>query len=329
MSPRGAAGGAYAGGVRIVSLLPAATDIVAVLGRLPDLVGRTHECDWPAAVTTVPVVTASEIDERMPSREISAAVGAGHQGSSLYGLDADLLAGLDPDLVLTQDLCEVCAVSYRRVADAVRIMDAGPRVLSLEPRTLAEVLDCVRVVGDALGVPDVAAERVAALRSRIEEVRRRVAGRPRPRVLALEWLDPVWPAGHWVPEQIELAGGEPLLAAAGEHTSAIEWQRVVDAAPDVLVLLPCGFPPERTRAELDVLTERPGWARLPAVRAGAVWVLDGPAYYNRPGPRVVRGAEILAQVLHGAYPDAAVSPLRTGTRRPTGSAGSTTRSTAP
>jgi len=315
--------------VRIVSLLPAATDIVAELGALPDLVGRTHECDWPAAVTAVPVVTASTIDDRVPSREISAAVGAGHQGSSLYGLDAELLARLEPDLVLTQDLCEVCAISYRRVSEAVRIMTAGPRVLSLEPRTLAGVLDCLRVVGDALGVPDVAAERIAALRSRIDEVRRRVAGRPRPRVVALEWLDPVWPAGHWVPEQIELAGGTPLLAAAGEHTSAIEWQRVVDARPDVLALLPCGFPPERTRAELDVLTARPGWAELPAVRAGAVWVLDGPAYFNRPGPRVVRGAEILAQVLHGAYPDAAVSPLRTETRRSTGSARSTTGSTAP
>ncbi len=264
------------------------------------------------------------------SREISAAVGAGHRGSSLYGLDTALLTRLAPDLVLTQDLCEVCAVSYRRVSEAVRVMDAGPRVLSLEPRTLAEVLDCLRVVGEALGVPDVAAERVAALRTRLDEVRRRVAGRPRPRVVALEWLDPVWPAGHWVPEQIELAGGEPLLASAGEHTSAIDWQQVVDARPDVLLLLPCGFPPDRTRAELAVLTGRPGWADLPAVRAGAVWVLDGPAYFNRPGPRVVRGAEILAQVLHGAYPDAAVTPLLPAeTGRPAGNARSTTESSAP
>lgn len=315
--------------MRIVSLLPAATDIVAELGRLPDLVGRTHECDWPAAVAGVPVVTTSEIGNDRTSREISAAVGAGHRGSSLYGLDTAGLAGLEPDLVLTQDLCEVCAVSYRRVSEAVRVLEAGPRVLSLEPRALDEVLDCLRVVGDALGVPDVAADRIAELRARLDEVRRRVAGRPRPRVVALEWLDPVWPAGHWVPEQIELAGGEPLLASAGEHTSAIEWARVVAARPDVLLLLPCGFPPERTRAELDVLTSRPGWADLPAVRAGAVWVLDGPAYFNRPGPRVVRGAEILAQALHGAYPDAAVSPLRTDTSRPAGSARSTSRSSAP
>lgn len=314
-----------------MSLLPAATDIVAELGRLPGLVGRTHECDWPAEVANVPVVTRSELVDGGSSREINRDVSSGHRGSSLYTLDADLLARLDPDLVLTQDLCEVCAVSYRRVSDAVRLMTAGPRVLSLEPRTLAEILDCLRVVGDALGVPEVAAQCVSALRARIDEVRRRVAGRARPRVVALEWLDPVWPAGHWVPEQIELAGGVPLLARAGEHTSAIEWQRVVDARPDVLLLLPCGFPPDRTRAELPVLTDRPGWTDLPAVRAGAVWVLDGPAYFNRPGPRVVRGAEVLAHVLHGEYPDAGVTPERSDlrpARRPPGTAPSTTESSA-
>lgn len=288
----------YADGVRIVSLLPAATDIVVSLGRLADLVGRTHECDWPAEVAAVPVVTSSQLAMDWPSREISAAVGASHRGSSLYGLDAELLARLAPDLVLTQDLCDVCALSYRRVSDAVRALEAGPRVLSLEPRTLAEVLDCVRVVGDALDVP--ADSQVAALRSRLDEVRRRVAGRARPRVVAIEWLDPVWPAGHWVPEQIELAGGVPLLAGAGEHTEPIAWESIVDAQPEVILLLPCGFPPDRTLLELQLLTERPGWASLPAVRSGAVWVLDGPAYFNRPGPRVVRGAEVLAHALHDA-----------------------------
>ncbi|HWM06082.1 MAG TPA: ABC transporter substrate-binding protein [Actinophytocola sp.] len=291
--------------MRIVSLLPAATDIVAELGRVSSLVGRTHECDWPAAVAAVPVVTTSALDDRLPSREISAA--AGHRGSSLYGLDADLLARLAPDLVLTQDLCEVCAVSYRQVSAAVRVMEAGPRVLSLEPRTLAEVLDCLRVVGEALGVPEVAADRIASLLSRIDEVRRGVAGRARrPRVVALEWLDPVWPAGHWVPEQIESAGGVPLLAAPGEHTAAIDWERVLAARPDVLLLLPCGFPPDRTLAELDLMRARPGFAGIPAV-----WVLDGPAYFNRPGPRVVRGIEVLAHVLHGVDTDVTPAEART------------------
>lgn len=282
--------------MRIVSLLPAATDIVAALGRLPDLVGRTHECDWPAEVASVPVVTSSEVAADWTSREISLA--AAHRGSALYGLDAELLASLAPDVVLTQDLCDVCAVSFERVSAAVRVLDGiGPRVLSLEPATIAEVLDCLRVVGDALGAS--ASAQVAELRDRLAGVRTAVAGRSRPRVAAIEWLDPVWPAGHWVPEQIELAGGRPLLASAGEHTRPLTWESVVDAQPDVLLLLPCGFPPSRTAEEVHLLTDRPGWTGLPAVRDGRVWILDGPAYYNRPGPRVVRGVEVLAHVLHG------------------------------
>ncbi|PRY39510.1 ABC transporter substrate-binding protein [Umezawaea tangerina] len=281
--------------MRILSLLPAATDIVAELGHLPDLVGRTHECDWPAPVGTVPVVTAGAFDpDALSSKEISDAVGGSHRGSSLYTLDTDLVAALAPDLVLTQDLCDVCALSYQRVSDAVRVLDADTRVLSLEPRTLAEVLDCLRVVGEALGSADVAADRIGTLRARLDAVETAVRGRKRPRVVAVEWLDPLWPAGHWVPEQITTAGGTPLLAAPGEHTSPMTWQQVRDAEPDVVLLLPCGLAPERTVAELGVLTALPGWSDLPEV-----WVLDGPAYFNRPGPRVVRGAEVLAHVLHG------------------------------
>ncbi|TCO45285.1 iron complex transport system substrate-binding protein [Actinocrispum wychmicini] len=276
-----------------------------MLDRLPQLVGRTHECDWPpVGVAAVEVVTASEIDAgRMTSREISAAVGGSHQGSSLYTLDTVALARLAPDVVLTQDLCEVCAVSYRRVSDAVRMLDTGTRVISLEPRTLADVLDCLVQLGDVLDAPQRASAELARLRARLAAVRDRVAGLARPRVAAIEWLDPVWPAGHWVPEQIDAAGGTPLFAGVGEHTSAIGWDAVVAARPDVLLLMPCGFPPERTEAEIHLLTARPGWADLPAVRAGEVWVLDGPAYFNRPGPRVVRGVEALAHVLHGLPAD--------------------------
>jgi iron complex transport system substrate-binding protein len=281
--------------MRILSLLPAATDLVAELGHLADLVGRTHECDWPAEVGSVPVVTSSSFDPNtLSSKEISDAVGGSHRGSSLYALDTDRVAALAPDLVLTQDLCDVCAVSYERVSDAVRVLDADTRVISLEPRTLAEVLDCLRVVGDAVGSPDVAAERIAALRERLAAVEAAVRGRERPRVVAIEWLDPLWPAGHWVPEQITAAGGTPLLAEPGEHTRPMTWQQVRDAEPDVVLLLPCGLAPERTVAELGVLTALPGWSEL-----AEVWVLDGPAYFNRPGPRVVRGAEVLAHVLHG------------------------------
>jgi iron complex transport system substrate-binding protein len=301
--------------VRIASLLPAATDLVATLDRLPDLVARTHECDWPpGAVDGIPIVTTTEIDpDAMSSREISDAVGgANHRGSSLYTLDTDLLARLAPDLVLTQDLCEVCAVSYRRVSEVMRTIDADTRVISLEPHTLDGILACVEELGDVLAARNTATRRITELRNRLAAVRAAVAGQPRPRVAAIEWLDPVWPAGHWVPEQIEHAGGIPLLAEAGEHTKPIEWQQVVDAQPDVLLLLPCGFPPQRTLAEAHVLTERDGWSDLPAVRTGQVWVLDGPAYFNRPGPRVVRGVEILATVLHG---DPTEAHRLTATRR--------------
>ncbi|MFJ5047588.1 cobalamin-binding protein [Streptomyces sp. NPDC088719] len=288
--------------MRIVSLLPAATDLVAVLGLADALVGRTHECDWPpGTVDSIPVVTAAEFSpDTLTSREISDAVGgAAHSGSSLYTLDTEALAALAPDVVLTQDLCDVCAVSYAGVSRAVRALDGGPRVLSLEPRTLDDVLDCLTSLGEALGVPERAALRRAELTARLAAVRRLTRGLRRPRVVAIEWLDPLWPAGHWVPEQITAAGGTPLLAAPGEHTKPMDWDAVRAARPDVVLLLPCGFPPGRTVRELDLLTSLPGWDDVPAVRAGEVWVLDGPAHHNRPGPRVVRGAEVLAHVLHG------------------------------
>ena len=288
--------------MRIVSLLPAATDIVAELGLSARLVGRTHECDWPPReVAAVPVVTGADLDQdRLTSREISDAVGgSAHSGSSLYTLDTEALAGLRPDVVLTQDLCDVCAVSYASVTRTVRLLDADTRVLSLEPRTLDDVLDCLVTVGELFGVRERAQRRRAELGARLDHVRASVAGRERLRVVAIEWLDPLWPAGHWVPEQITAAGGVPLLAAPGEHTKPMTWEAVRAARPDVLLVLPCGFPPERTLREAELLTGLPGWAELPAVRDGRVWVVDGPAYFNRPGPRVVRGAEVLAHVLHG------------------------------
>lgn len=285
--------------MRIVSLLPAATDLVVTLGLTDSLVGRTHECDWPpGALSHAAVVTSTSLADGLSSREISTLVGS-HRGSSLYGLDPAALAALEPDLILTQELCDVCAVSYGQVADAVRVADSGVRMVSLEPRTLGEVLGTLTSVGALTGTADAAAAALADAHDRLAAVAAGVAGRPRPRVVVLEWLDPVWPVGHWVPEQVAAAGGTEVLGTAGAHTDPVPWSAVVDAAPEVLVLAPCGFPPERTAAELPALTARPGWAELPAVRAGRVWIVDGPAYFNRPGPRVVRGVEVLAHVLHG------------------------------
>jgi len=283
-------------------LLPAATDLVVTLGLAGDLVGRTHECDWPPGeLEHAAVVTRTALAGGLTSREISTAVAAdrAHAGSSLYALDEAALAALHPDLIITQELCEVCAVSYGQVAAAVRVADTGPRLVSLEPATLAEVLGTLTTVGGLTGRSAEAAAALADAERRLAAISRAVAGRRRPRVVVLEWLDPVWPVGHWVPDQVAAAGGTEVLGVAGAHTEPVQWDAVVAAAPEVLVLAPCGFPPERTLAELPALTARPGWSSLPAVRSGRVWVVDGPAYFNRPGPRVVRGVEILAHLLHG------------------------------
>jgi iron complex transport system substrate-binding protein len=293
--------------VRVVSLLPAATDIVAVLGRGDQLVGRTHECDWPVSlVRDIPVVTTTSLPAGLTSREISASVGsAEHHGSSLYQVDLAALAALAPDVILTQDLCQACAVSYRTVNDAVRVLELDATVVSLEPGTIDGILDSIGFVGDLLGAR-AEAERVCA------DLRRRLAALPYrrlaalsgpltdpPSVLFVEWLDPLMPGGHWVPEQIALAGGRSLLLGPGQHSVPHHWSTVAELAPDVIVLGPCGFTPEQTRAELSTLTALPFWAELPAVAKEQVWIVDGPAYFNRPGPRVVDGAEILADVLAG------------------------------
>ncbi|MEU1588383.1 ABC transporter substrate-binding protein [Micromonospora sp. NPDC005710] len=285
--------------MRIVSLLPAATDIVAMLGLTGHLVGRTHECDWPPGdLVDVPVVTATSLPGALTSREISAAIaGDPHRGSSLYQLDVTMLEDLKPDLILTQDLCDVCAVSYARVNDAVRLIDLDTTVVSLEARTIGGILDTVDAVAALTDTAGRAAEIRAAAGRRLAALPG--PGTDAPTVLFVEWLDPLMPGGHWVPEQIAAAGGRSLLLGPGAHSTPHLWSVVADLAPDVVVFGPCGFTPERTVDELSVAAGQPGWADLPAVRRGQVWVVDGPAYFNRPGPRVVDGAEILAAILAG------------------------------
>ena len=293
--------------MRIVSLLPAATDIVAALGAGDLLVGRTHECDWPAElVRGVPVVTATDLPEGLSSRGISAAIAAGsvaHHGSSIYRLDRAALADLRPDLILTQDLCERCAVSYRSVNEAVRALELDVTVLSLEPRTIGGILTAIDTVAARIG----AEKRAVQLR---EDAARRLAALPgrgsaAPRVLFVEWLDPPMPGGHWVPEQITLAGGVPVFLGPGAHSVPFRPEELAAADPEVVIFGPCGFTPERTLAEIGLAAGWPGWSGLSAVRDGRVWVVDGPAYFNRPGPRVVDGAEILAGILADAgHPEA-------------------------
>ena len=295
--------------MRIVSLLPSATDIVATLGLTDRLVGRTHECDWPPGVEDVPVMTSDALrTHEMTSREIHDAIGgAVHSGSSIYHLDDEAFEQAKPDLVITQELCEVCAVSYKDVRQAARLMDADTKIVSLEPHSIDDILSHVELIGRLTGVEDRARSVVDDARSRLALLRATVGDRPRPRVASIEWLDPIFAAGHWVPEQVAWAGGDEVLGPRGVPSPEVAWPAVLDARPDVLILMPCGMPIERTLAEVDAITSRSGWREIPAVRDGRIYVVDASSFFNRPGPRVVRGAEILAALLH---PDLFTAPAR-------------------
>jgi len=289
-------------------LLPSATEIVAALGAAGDLVAITHECDYPPEVIGKPVVTRSVLDHaRSSSAEIERHIRAQvHAGSSLYLLDAARLAALQPDLILTQELCRVCAVAYELVHDTVRELPGETRVLSLEPHALGDVFRNIEAVGKILDRPEEAARVAAALRARVTRVVEAGAGRPRPRVFLMEWADPIYNSGHWMPELVRLAGGEDRLGVEGIASRPIEWQAVLAWAPEVILLAPCGFGLERALQELPGLRARPGWDALPAVRTGRVYVTDGSAYFSRPGPRLVDSLELLASIVH---PEAYTTPL--------------------
>lgn len=286
--------------MRVVSLLPSATEIVFAIGAGSSLVGVTHECDFPPAAAEIPKLTRSHIAPNISSAEIDAAVSASLTSlGSLYELDFPLLEALKPDLILTQRLCDVCAVSFDRVEETVAKLPWGPQVLNLEPHSLEEVLGTIQTVGDALGRSDVAQKVVGSLRGRIETVRKCSArAARRPRVVCLEWVDPPYCAGHWIPELVELAGGHDGLGNPRRPSARLEWSRVLDFAPEVMVLTCCGYSLERCAAEGEVLARFPGAQELPAVREGRVYATDGSAYFSRPGPRLVESLEILAHLVH-------------------------------
>lgn len=285
---------------RICSLLPSATEIVCALGLGDRLVGVTHECDYPPEATGKPRVTASVIDsEGMSSREIDAAVRDSlAEQATIYHLDRSLLDRLQPDLVLTQELCDVCAVGSNEVREVVASLSHVPRVVSLEPRTLGEVLDSILLVGRLAGAMRQAIQVVEGLRQRIEAVSRAVAGQPVTSVLTLEWIDPVFVGGHWVPEMVECAGGRDVLGHAGQPSREVSWDQVVASAPDVVILMPCGFGLDRSIEEFRKAGFPPAWGQLPAVLHDRVYAVDGSSYFNRPGPRLVDGVEILGSILH-------------------------------
>jgi iron complex transport system substrate-binding protein len=282
--------------MRIVSLLPSATDIVCSLGLEDQLVGRTHECDWPPGIERVPAVTSDVLaTHEMSSRQIDTAIdSAAHSGSSIYGLDTAALDRAKPDLIITQELCEVCAVSYSDVQRAARLMDADTKIVSLEPTSIDDIFENILLVGELTGATDRAREVVEDGRARLRAL---AAPAQRPRVACIEWLDPIFAGGHWVPDQVEAAGGDDVLGPRGKPSYEIPWDAVLEARPDVLVLMPCGMPIGRTTSELDAITQREGYEQLPAARNGRVFAVDGSSFFNRPGPRVVRGAEILHAIV--------------------------------
>jgi iron complex transport system substrate-binding protein len=288
--------------MRIVSLLPSLTELVCELGGAGELVGVTHECDYPAGVNKLPRLTRSRISGAASSAEIDALVAA--EAGSLYELDEALLAELDPDLILTQEQCDVCAVNEAVVRRAARCLKGHAAVESVNPTTLAGVLAMFRRAGELMGAVETAESLVRRFEETAEEITRRKTARTgglrtneRPRVLLLEWLDPPYCSGHWNPEIIEWAGGVEVLGKAGMKSRRVTWEEVASSGPDVIIVSPCGFDLDRTTAELRELSAFSQWINLAAVQAGRVAAVDGSAYFSRPGPRLEASMRIAAAVI--------------------------------
>lgn len=286
--------------MRIVSLLPSATEIVCELGLGKSLVGVSHECDYPVFVQDLPRVTSSKILSDLSSCEIDSAVREGLSiEKSLYTLDSVTLARLRPDVLVTQTLCNVCAVAGSEVTRAIDNLDPKPTVINLEPTCLDEVFGCFDTVANALDRPQLAINARSRLGARVEVVAERSGGiANRPRVVLLEWIDPPFLAGHWSPELVRLAGGHEMLGMPGQPSRSIAWEEVATCDPEVLVIACCGFGIERTRRDLPILAGYPGFQDLSCVRSGRTYLTDGNAYFNRPGPRLVDSLEVLAHAIH-------------------------------
>ncbi len=280
--------------MRIASLVPSATESLFALGLGDSVVAVTHECDHPKSVLGLPKLTSSVIPDGLDAAEIDARVReVTARGESLYRLDEKLLDALDPDLIVTQALCAVCAVSFDEVCAVADRLASRPGVISQDPNTLGEVFSDVAELAAATGIDARGADVVAALQARLDAVATAVAGRTRPRVAALEWLAPVYVGGHWVPEMIELAGGVDVLGAAGEKSRVVEWEQVEASEPDVVVIMPCGLYADESAAQA-----REHAHRLRGLGAERIVAVDAASSFSRPGPRLVDGTELLAHILH-------------------------------
>lgn len=287
--------------LRIISLLPSATEIVCALGLEESLVGITHECDYPPSVAGKPRLTASRISHsRMSSAEIDHAVRRQLDGhGSIYDLNEKLLHELKPDLILTQELCEVCAVSYKTVQKAARLLETDVRIVSLEPNTIEDIFENIRTISELTSRSETVEELVSSLRVRLDQLRAKAGNmKRRPRTLMLEWLEPPFAPGHWVPEQVEIAGGYGGLGRAGQKSVITSSEEIRAYDPEVIVLIPCGYYKDEILRALEKARLPHVWNELTAVRNDEVWAVDASAYFSRPGPRVVDGAEILSRILH-------------------------------
>ena len=287
--------------MKICSLLPGATEVVAALGLADHLVGISHECDYPPAIKTTPVMIRAVIDqEQMTSPDIDQAVTrAASEHRSLYMLDDAMFRQAEPDLVITQDLCHVCAVTPSQLHRAIDSLPCRPHVLTLNAASLEDMFIDIERIGEATNAMAAARTFTSSLRTRLQDLRTRVSAEEAlPTVVCVEWLDPLYAAGHWVPEMVSWAGAQHLVGRAGGQSERITWEQLAAAAPDVLIVMPCGFSIERTVREMNRLTSHPEWSRLPAVQHGRVFAVDSGAFFSRPGPRLVDGTEILAALCH-------------------------------
>jgi iron complex transport system substrate-binding protein len=285
--------------MKICSLLPSATEILFALGLDDQVTGVSHECDYPPEARGKPVLIKSRVSLTDSAAEIDRQVrGFLDRGESLYSVDFDVLAAIEPDLIVTQDLCHVCAATPDDLATALSYLPHQPRILTLNPHSLADVCADIRTVGEVTGRSERANAVIAEFEREVASVERTVAGLQRPRVVCIEWLDPPYVAGHWVPEMVELAGGIDVLGRAGNPSFRVEWEAIFAAQPDVIIVMPCGYSLERALAEFHQLPRPEGWQMLPAVRNGNVFVVEASGYFSRPGPRLSQGVSILADAIH-------------------------------
>lgn len=286
---------------RIISLLPAATEIICALGLEQNLVGRSHECDFPESITDLPVCSSAKFISGSNSEEIDRQVKEILSDSlSIYSIDREQIRQLKPDVIITQAQCEVCAVSLKDVELALHnLLEKDCRIISLEPKNLADVYQDIQRIANELGVSDAGLELAELSEERINIIRHKLKFiQERPSIACIEWLSPMMIAGNWTPEIVEIAGGIPVLTEAGKHSGYIDFEDILRANPDILVIMPCGFSIQRTLQEINLLTDLPGWTELKAVQNQKIYIADGNHYFNRSGPRITDSIEIMAEIIN-------------------------------